>query len=98
MKFEDYEKQIDAAVKEPDKATAIFKDLKEKLKADLTTAETLKQKAEKDATRIKDLEKTNMQLYFGQTGRSPEEKDEPEELHGKEYVDDFFQKLEGDKK
>lgn len=90
MKYEDLKKRIEKLITSPDTAQADAVELLKDLETDYTTMATLRTRAEEDAERIRTLQDTNARLFLGQT--SPVEDEKPE-LEGKDYIDDFFDKL-----
>ena len=92
MKYDEYENLINEALKNPDKAPVIFKQVLEELKADTTTLGTQSEKIIEQDLRIRDLQDTNMKLFLSQTSKRVEEKD-VEEKTGQEAIDEFFNNL-----
>lgn len=88
MKYEDYEKKLNAVVANPDQAATAVLDILKDIKADSETFASLEASvAEKDG-RIKDLQDTNMKLFLRQTGGS--ENQDEEEKTPEEVINDLF--------
>lgn len=97
MKFEEYEKMINDALQNADKAPVLMKDVLTNIKADVTTLGTQSETIIEQEKRIRDLQDTNMKLFLSQTGQKAEEKEPDEEKTGQAAIDEFLSKL-GDKK
>lgn len=97
MTYEEVSKKITGLVNSPDTAQADALDLLKELEADYTTMDTLRTRTTEDAERIRTLQDTNARLFLGQTQKPGEsESVELDETDGEEFIDDFFNKLEGE--
>lgn len=97
MNYENYEKLIQDAVKNPETAPSTLKDVLESLKSDAESFEAQTNLVKDYEKKIRDLQDTNMKLFIGQTGAK--DMTEPDDdLTGAEAVDAFINKLmKGDK-
>ena len=94
MTYAEVEKRITECLQTPDAALVNIKPILEDLKADYESMICLTEKVEKQDTRIRDLQDTNMKLFLSQTGQAPKsEEDEEDELQGAEAIDAFVAKL-----
>ena len=97
MTYEEVSKKITGLVNSPDTAQADALDLLKELEADYTTMDTLRTRATEDAERIRTLQDTNARLFLGQTQKPGESENvELDETDGEEFIEDFFNKLEGE--
>lgn len=79
MKFEEYEKIINDLVSDPDTMLVKVDGLKEAIKTDITSLESLTAEKSDLETRIRTLQDTNMRLFLSVTDGSVPENDEPSE-------------------
>ena len=92
MKFEEYDAMLTDLLSNPDTALTKVDALKDALKTDLTSLESLTTEKGDLETRIRDLQDTNMKLYLSQGGFAPEKEEQSEEekiadMSFEEYID-----------
>lgn len=95
MTYDDVKTRITKMVNNPDTAQADALELLKDLEADYTTMDTLRTRAEEDATRIRTLQDTNARLFLGQTTPdAPDDSgDELDETDGQNFIDNYFDNL-----
>lgn len=95
MTYDDVKTRITKMVNNPDTAQADALELLKDLEADYTTMDTLRTRAEEDATRIRTLQDTNARLFLGQTTPdTPDDSgDELDETDGQNFIDNYFDNL-----
>lgn len=97
MTYEEYEALVNDGLKNPDKAPAVFKQVLDGIKADVTTLGSQSEKIIEQDRRIRDLQDTNMKLFLAQTGPKADEKEPEEEKTGQDAIDEFINNLGGKK-
>ena len=93
MTYAEVEKRITECLQTPDAALVNIKPILDDLKSDYESMICLTEKVEKQDTRIRDLQDTNMKLFLAQTGQAPKDEEEEDELQGAEAIDAFVAKL-----
>ena len=96
MKFDEYKVAIDGLLLKPDTALAEIGGVYEKLKADLTTLDSLTTENIGLKEKIKELQDTNIKLYMSQGVEAKKETiGEPEVDPETEEVENFMTELQG---
>lgn len=79
MTLEEYTEKIDSAVTAPDTAAATLAEVKENIKTDLATLDSLKTAVDEKDKKIQDLQETNLKLYMSMGSTPDKDDDEPED-------------------
>ena len=94
MTYDELKTKLTKILEQPDSALANVGPLLEEVKADYETIITLTEAKEKNETRIRDLQDTNMKLFLAQTGKVEDKNNEDDDdLEGPDAVDAFINKL-----
>lgn len=94
MTYDELKTKLTKILEQPDSALANVGPLLEEVKSDYEQIITLKEANEKNTTRIRDLQDTNMKLFLAQTGKVEDKNNEDDDdLEGPDAVDAFINKL-----
>lgn len=96
MTYAELEQKIIKCLETPDSALVNIKPILEEIKADYVTMVALTEEKEKNETRIRDLQDTNMKLFLAQVG--PEKKEEDDEPEKKLSFGERLEQLEKEEK
>lgn len=100
MKVEELEKRFNELIANPDTMTANAGALLEEIKSDYALADEVAEKIATTEKRIKDLQEANIKLYLAQTGtdqnREGTNADDYTEEDGEDFINNVFEKLEGE--
>ena len=96
MTYDEYEKNINEVLGNPDTALANIAPVLEEIKKDTEALTSAMSENESLKTRIRDLQDTNMKLYLAQTGQAAEEVETKEPATGTEVIDEFLSEVFGE--
>lgn len=94
MTYEELKTKLTTILQEPDTALVKVGSLLDEIKTDYDTMLSLTDKVNKQDTRIRDLQDTNMKLFLSQTGQAPDHAEEEEDdVEGPEAITNFINSL-----
>ena len=96
MTYEEYSKNINEVLSNPDTALANITPVLEEIKKDTEALTSAMSENESLKERIRDLQDTNMKLYLAQTGTPDEEPEEQEPATGAAVIDEFLSEVFGE--
>lgn len=96
MTYDEYEKNINEVLGNPDTALANIAPVLEEIKKDTEALTSAMSENESLKTRIRDLQDTNMKLYLSQTGQAAEEVEAKEPATGTAVIDEFLSEVFGE--